>query len=258
MATPDAQERLHELLAAEATASLDDSERAELGTLLATHRDVDRDLYMHIAAVAELAELRKDPQARVRMPQDVRGRALAALAPPAAGARSAAPTLRPPWWRDRRAWGWPVAAALALVALLPWLRTPPPPPTPAELRAQLLNGAPDVIEVPWDLSEVRGFEQVRGDVVWSNARQAGYLHLRGMPQNKPAVAQYQLWIIDPERDQHPVDGGVFDVSGADVIVPIDAKLKINHPKAFAVTRERHGGVVVSAGPLLIVAQAPHS
>ena len=79
----------------------------------------------------------------------------------------------------------------------------------------------------------------------------------GMAANDPANAQYQLWIIDPDRDARPVDGGVFDVpaGAAEVIVTIDAKLAIARPTAFAVTLEKPGGVVVSDGPLLIVAPA---
>jgi hypothetical protein len=40
----------------------------------------------------------------------------------------------------------------------------------------------------------------------------GVMRLRGLLANDPAVAQYQLWIFDAERDDRfPVDGGVFDV-----------------------------------------------
>jgi len=38
-----------------------------------------------------------------------------------------------------------------------------------------------------------------------------------------------------------------------VIIPIDAKLDVLDPEAFAITREQPGGVVVSNGPLLMVA-----
>ena len=73
--------------------------------------------------------------------------------------------------------------------------------------------------------------------------------------NEAARVQYQLWIVDPERDgKHPVDGGVFNVSSTgEVIIPIQAKLRIRSPRAFAITAEQPGGVVVSAGPLLVVA-----
>ena len=84
-------------------------------------------------------------------------------------------------------------------------------------------------------------------MVWSNALQKGYLRFTNMPVNDPAVEQYQLWIIDPQRDDKPIDGGVFDISkSGEVIVPINAKLGVVDPQAFAVTIEKPGGVVVSS------------
>ena len=82
------------------------------------------------------------------------------------------------------------------------------------------------------------------------------MRLVGMPVNDPKVRQYQLWIVDPDRDARPVDGGVFDVTDAgEVIIPIDAKLAVSDPAAFAITVEKPGGVVKSAGPLQVVAPA---
>ncbi|MCG8653063.1 MAG: anti-sigma factor, partial [Pirellulales bacterium] len=64
--------------------------------------------------------------------------------------------------------------------------------------------------------------------------------------NDASVEQYQLWIIDPQRDDEPIDGGVFDIKqNGEVIVPINAKLTVIEPAAFAVTIEKPGGVVVS-------------
>ena len=51
---------------------------------------------------------------------------------------------------------------------------------------------------------------------------------------------------------------MFDVTkDGEVIIPIDAKLAVASPAAFAITVERPGGVVVSDGPLEVVA-APKS
>jgi anti-sigma-K factor RskA len=96
---------------------------------------------------------------------------------------------------------------------------------------------------------------VQGDVVWSTAAQEGYMRLAGRPVNDPSAEQYQLWIVDPARDSRPLDGGVLDVDAetGEVVIPIDAKLAILQPAAFALTLEQPGGVVVSAGPLLVVA-----
>ncbi|MEO8223984.1 MAG: anti-sigma factor, partial [Gammaproteobacteria bacterium] len=131
--------------------------------------------------------------------------------------------------------------------------TPELPDTIAA-RASLVSDAPDVITLPWAPPSAAGYEGVTGDVVWSQSRQRGYLRLANMPVNDQTRAQYQLWIVDPSRDTHPVDGGVFNVSSTgEVVIPIQAKLLIRSPKAFAITAEQPGGVVVSAGPLLVVA-----
>ena len=52
-----------------------------------------------------------------------------------------------------------------------------------------------------------------------------------------------------------MDGGVFDVEDAsgEILIPIDAKLRVIDPAAFVITAEKPGGVVVSAGPHLILA-----
>jgi anti-sigma-K factor RskA len=60
--------------------------------------------------------------------------------------------------------------------------------------------------------------------------------------------------VDASRDVHPVDGGVFDVtSTGELIIPIHNRLPVSQPTAFAVTLEKPGGVVVSDGPMLLVA-----
>jgi len=124
---------------------------------------------------------------------------------------------------------------------------PAPPPTPAEARAALLAEHPDTLTLPFAPGPDEAGAGVSGDVVWSPDAQKGFLRFRGLARNDPRIEQYQLWIFDAERDeQHPVDGGVFDVpEGGEVIVPIDAKLPVGDPTLFAVTVEPPGGVVVS-------------
>lgn len=152
--------------------------------------------------------------------------------------------------------GWAVAACLAVVVLAVALRTEvgSGAPEPAAARAALL-AEEDTTVVAWNQSDIPAYRGVRGDVVWNDERQEGYLRLTGMPANDPGISQYQLWIVDPERDENPVDGGVFDVprGAEEIIIPITAKLAVSDPEAFAITREQPGGVVVSDGPLLVVA-----
>jgi hypothetical protein len=97
------------------------------------------------------------------------------------------------------------------------------------------------------------FSQVKGEVVWSDERQVGYMTLVDLPPNDPSIHQYQLWIVDPARDEFPVDGGVFNMppGGTTGVIPIDAKLAVKRPAAFVITREKPGGVVRSAQEVLV-------
>ena len=153
------------------------------------------------------------------------------------------------------AWaGWAVAALLLVTVLVGREGPAPAIPTPAEARTALAAET-GTISIEWAPSAWEDFESVRGDVNWNDERQEGYLRLSGMPANDPERSQYQLWIVDPNRDTHPVDGGVFDIppGASEVVIPIRAALAVNQPAAFAITREQPGGVVVSEGPLLVVA-----
>ena len=115
------------------------------------------------------------------------------------------------------------------------------PADPARVRAELLARA-DTLHPAWAAQELA--KGASGDVVWSQALQLGVMRFEGLAPNDPKQSQYQLWIFD-ETQEHPIDGGVFDVAGADVLVPIDAKLRVQKPKLFAITVEKPGGVVVS-------------
>jgi hypothetical protein len=147
--------------------------------------------------------------------------------------------------------GWWAAAACLVVAIFAWFRTPAPeapPPTPAALRDALL-AEPNALKLSFGATKDPAAPGVSGDVVWDPVTQRGYLHFVGLRQNDPNAQQYQIWIFDGQRDQrYPVDGGVFDVpqNGSEVIVPIRAALPVHLAKAFAVTIEKAGGVVVSA------------
>ncbi|MBS1794293.1 MAG: anti-sigma factor [Acidobacteria bacterium] len=171
--------------------------------------------------------------------------------------------------------GWGVAAAACLVLAVNLYLTrglkpdelsknPTPTPTaapnkeltPAEQRDRLLASAKDVVRAAWTGAKPANATQITGEVVWSDTAQQGFLTFRGLAPNDPARETYQLWIVDETRDKYPVDGGVFDVrSDGEIVVPIDAKLKVAHPKVFALTKEKPGGVVVSAQGDKLVAVA---
>ena len=92
-----------------------------------------------------------------------------------------------------------------------------------------------------------------GEVIWNDEKQEGYMSLENLVVNDPTINQYQLWIVDPERDELPVDGGVFDITQKDgkQIIPIRNALAINKPVAFVITLEQPGGVVKSKQEVVV-------
>lgn len=140
---------------------------------------------------------------------------------------------------------WLAVAASLMIAVGTWI-SGNWQQSAAESRLALLSDPQNVLQVDWSPGKKPFDNPVSGDVVWDNASQTGFMRFVGMPANDPSKEQYQLWIIDPERDAEPIDGGVFDVaSSGEVVIPIQAKLKVLNPAAFAITIEQPGGVVVS-------------
>ncbi len=131
-------------------------------------------------------------------------------------------------------------------------------PPPSVARAELLAAGGDARTLAWSATTDAAATGASGDVVWSAARQRGYMRFVGLAANDPKAAQYQLWIFDRTRDQaYPIDGGVFDVSSTgEVVVAISAKLHVDDATLFAVTVERPGGVVVSKRERIVVTAKP--
>jgi hypothetical protein len=282
-------ERLADLLVQEATEGLDATARAELERLLSAHPGADRDALERVAAAVMLAgdlELEPLPSAlRARLvDQGQRWAAENAAGPQAAAAASVASL---PAAREARAarsgravpahsahWGWWVAAAAVVIAVVGWYprlantppapiavdRPVPPQPSAAQQREELLRAAADrLVRWDWATTPDPAAEGVTGDVVWDPVTQRGYMRFVGLPANDARQQQYQLWIFDAERDErYPVDGGVFDVPAGrtEVVVPIDARLAVAKPALFAVTVEKPGGVVVSSRERIVVLAKP--
>jgi len=97
------------------------------------------------------------------------------------------------------------------------------------------------------------YNGLSGEVIWNDDKQEGYMSLENLAVNDPSKNQYQLWIVDPERDELPVDGGVFDITQKDgkSIIPIRNALAINKPVAFVITLEQPGGVVKSKQEVVV-------
>ena len=148
--------------------------------------------------------------------------------------------------------------AAAFLLLLFWLQ-PPAAADPFEQRQSLLARADDLVRYGWTRTEDPAAVAASGDVVWSAANQEGYMRFEGLEINDPSSQQYQLWIFDQSRadwEAKPVDGGVFDVGAAEVVIPIDPKLGVREGVLFAVTLEVPGGVVVSERERLLLLAQP--
>jgi len=268
-ATPNL-DRLYDLLADEALQGLSPEEHAELQQLRAAHPDVDPEMFLVSAAAAAAAMQATDQDSSEPMPAHLREEVQAdtrrfvrtgsadvaestdttdtqpALNPLPFSSASA-PHADPPAVSTRLV-PWLVAAACIILAILAWwpaLSPTPGPATPdyAAERQEFVEAHDDLIRREW--TDVEG-ENITGDVVWSNAEQRGYMRFKNLDPNDPSDYQYQLWIFDDARQTfNAVDGGVFNVDSAtgEVIIPINAKLKVFEPNLFAVTTEPPGGVV---------------
>jgi hypothetical protein len=262
------QERLAELLVKETTEGLDSSELRELESLLASHPAIERDTLERTAAAVMLAGRLDQPPLSPSLRERLIAQGEGALS--ARAADTVVPL--PPRGqsmpsRADRPWGWWVAAASLMLVVAGWwpqlmqkpsaptVSTTLPPSTLAHRRSTLLASAAALLRLDWTATQDPAAVNARGDVVWDNATQTGYMRFEGLAANDPAQQQYQLWIFDAERgDTYPVDGGVFDVPAgqAEVVVPITAKIRVGKPALFAVTVERPGGVVVSARERIVV------
>ena len=120
-----------------------------------------------------------------------------------------------------------------------------------ESRDTLISKASDLVKS--DFGGLENYGEMSGTVVWSDELQEGYMSLTNLPANNPGTNQYQLWIVDPTRDEKPVDGGVFNIPSGDgtTIIPIRNPLVITDPKAFVITLEQPGGVVVSKKEVVV-------
>ncbi len=259
------QDQAIEMLVARATEGLDEVQGAELDALLERHPELDDDSFELAAAAIDLAYTLPDQ----KLPAALRERVAAQAADFFEQQRPSSETAEVVSFPSRRAegtgadpgrWlGWLAAAACLALAILGWWpeRTATAPPqviaaprvtTAEQARDELIARAGDLLQLEWAATEDPAARGAGGDVVWSTESQRGFMRFRGLPVNDPSLEQYQLWIFDAEGDERfPVDGGVFDVTEpGEVVVEIDAKLRVARPTLFAVTIEKPGGVVVSS------------
>ena len=223
----------------------------------------------HLAARVEAALQRDDAKTAVD-PSQLRTLPIAgpprptAVAPAPAPAPAPARTPMPPLPfapigraqsvpRARTSWlaygGWAAAAVFFLVSAALFRASHGPSIPLANERARLM-AQPDTAQASFAALKDEAAAQAQGDLVWSTREQRGFMRFRGLAANPHDKWVYQLWIFDEAQDDRfPVDGGVFDIEAgqgtADVLVPIQAKIKVSRPTQFVVTVEKPGGVVVS-------------
>jgi Anti-sigma-K factor rskA len=279
------EDRMIELLADRATGALSPEDARELGELLRTYPELDTDVLdlaaaavhlayettplapmpAHLAARVESALARArvdgdtmiDPGRLRTVPIAPVARAVRAVAPaPAAPVAAPAPPPSPlrQIARSRTSWlahaGWAAAAALFLVSAALFRASHGPAIPLANDRARLMAQA-DTVQTSFAALKDEAAKAAQGDVVWSSREQRGFMRFRGLAANPRDTWVYQLWIFDATQDDRfPIDGGVFDIDPAaapagDVLVPIQAKIRVSMPTQFVVTIEKPGGVVVS-------------
>jgi anti-sigma-K factor RskA len=149
--------------------------------------------------------------------------------------------------------GWAVAACLVVVFNIPKTKELPVTPlTIAQKYEALISDVSNTQRLAFAHAS-DPYSNISGEVIWNDVRQEGYMSLVNLPVNDPSQNQYQLWIVDPERDELPVDGGVFDIpsGSATAVIPIRNALQVSKPVAFLITLEQPGGVVKSKQEVVV-------
>jgi hypothetical protein len=150
-----------------------------------------------------------------------------------------------------------IPRALGLGALVVALAAPRvsalvSPPGPGPARALALE--PGSIVVSLESARDPVAPALDGEVVFNPARREGVMRIEGgLPANDPAAAQYQLWILDADRDErYPVEALLFDApAGSPLELRFRPRLAVHRPRMVLLTMEPRGGVVVSSRERLL-------
>ncbi|MBR9761043.1 anti-sigma factor [bacterium] len=259
-------DRFEELEAGRILGDLDSGEIKEWEKLSADPR-CKSDLSLELAAAALESEYLGNDEAGLS--KDLLGKLqedMAGFVIPEEPKESEDNVIRPANWQTILAapkTGWAIAALFALLLIAQSFidKGPQEPkglttaevekPSAEERRDTLISRASDLVKS--DFGGLESYGEMSGTVVWSDELQEGYMSLTNLAANNPSTHQYQLWIVDPTRDENPVDGGVFDIPSGDgtTIIPIRNPLAITDPKAFVITLEQPGGVVVSKQEVVV-------
>lgn len=231
------RDRLWELLADRATQGLAEHESRELDALLRQYPDVDADAMDRAAAAVDLAFASDDGP----MPVSLRDRIAAGIPDSSQGTGPIAVIGNR---RSSTYLGWLAAAACLALAVAAWWPSSRTTPSPKVDRLALLS-KPGTIKGDWgdwDKPEIPG---VKGEVVWNEAEQRGFMTFTGLPPANASKEVYQLWIIDERGMEQRISGAIFEGGSGEVVVPISPRIKTKNAAAFAVTIEEPGGTWVS-------------
>ena len=262
------REKLLELLSDQVLFGLSDEESAELERLKRHFPDWEKNSFESAATAISLSKLPVDEE----LPEHLREK-ISMLAEDFfsqknevtddVGTTPVSPEISATKTEPAQTFGWNwLGWAVAMVALVAlgvniWFmqtqpkeeiaKVPPPTATPTPTMNEKLNqllASDDSIKARFD---AMAFELFKGDVVWSNEEQRGYIRVSGLPVNDKSKSTYQFWIFDAvQGEKTPVSGGTFNVNeNGEIIIPVDAEVRVSDPKAFAITVEKPGGVVVS-------------
>ncbi len=271
MSHSDAMDRFDELEAGRILGDLDAEETREWKELART-LGAERDFSLELVAAAVETEFlqQKEESLPAGLVLQLRDDASGFAVPPGKTDRVVV-TPPPSVWKrmlSSSEAAWAVAAILtALLAATFLAKRPDSAPSP------VIVSSPTELDPEYAKSEflkkvtsfttaafggLGDYQGMSGDVVWSDEMQEGYLTLTNLTANNPSQNQYQLWIVDPSRDEKPVDGGVFDIPAGQqtTVVPIRNPLLVRDCQAFVITLEQPGGVVVSRQEVVVALAKP--
>lgn len=266
------QEKMLDLLILKATGEITKEELEQLTKLEEMFPEFKDDITFELAAAAiSMVDLPTEEQ----MPAHLQSKILADAERFYASSEAEVKTLKDPGETEefqktfdfepkKSIWqslGWLVAAAACVaLAVNLWISyrrpievvnnppqqiTPTPTPAMSEQRQQLMASMPDVAQQDWSDFNPKKPLNVQGDVVWSNTAQKGFVRFKNLPVNDKTKETYQIWVFD-ETQKNPVSAGVFDANeNGEIIIPMDAAIKITKPTMVGITAEKPGGVMVS-------------
>ena len=269
MSDPDILTRFEELEAGRILGDLDTEETMEWEKLSKDPR-CKPDLSLELMAAAIESEYLQERA--VALPANIVENLKKEMAEFTSSDSSTSAIIRPARWQTLLTSpqaAWSVAALVIILFVIQSLLSPPetdpssqqtvsiPPELAPEAALAKMRSQASDLSVS-DFGGVEGYDKMSGQVVWSDTLQEGYMTLTNLPANNPTAKQYQLWIVDPSRDEKPVDGGVFDIPSGEstVTIAIRNPLVVRDPKAFVITLEQPGGVVVSKQEIVVAVAKP--